>query len=423
MTYLSRLKSNGFITDFAKLFGGGTLAQVINFAAIAVISRLYTDYEIGSFAIFVAVVNILGSAITGKYELAIMLPKEERKARNLFFLSITIATWCSLSLLFLISVNAIVGLIPNPFHAHPFLLWLLPLGLLISSVTTSIQNMLNRQSAYSRIANAQLITASATNLLRFPKMIYSNGITGLTFSYFVSQLANLIYLSRGTIKKQWALLTHLRLFTLPKEAREYKQFPFYSMPMTLLNLISVNLLLIVIGYMWGGALTGQYERAFKLIYIPLEMAGAAFSTVFYRRFTLSENKPKMYLTSLAITLIFAALALSPFAFFGKQIATFFLGSSWSVAGKISGLLAPMAIMSFGTRCVSMSFASIGRNKELLAWQVLFLGIMLTWIALGSTLNFYTFISIYAIISGLLYLGLGTVGYFLVKKYAEDEKIN
>lgn len=193
------------------------------------------------------------------------------------------------------------------------------------------------------------------------------------------------------------------------------------MPMTLLNLISVNLLLMAIGYIWGGALTGQYERAYKIIYIPLEMAGAAFSTVFYRRFTLSGNKPKMYLTSLIVTLTLALIIISPFTLFGENIATFFLGDSWSVAGRISGLLAPMAIMNFGTRCVSISFAAIGKNKELLVWQILFLVIMITWAIIGSTLNFFTFITIYAVISGTLYLALGITGYFLIKKNAQNEK--
>ena len=67
MGYLSQLRDNDFIKDFAKLFGGGTIAQAINFAFIAVISRLYNDYEIGSFAIFVSATNIIGSAITLKY--------------------------------------------------------------------------------------------------------------------------------------------------------------------------------------------------------------------------------------------------------------------------------------------------------------------------------------------------------------------
>jgi len=422
MINLSRLRQNDFFRDFAKLFGGGTIAQLINFAAIAVISRLYSDSEIGSFAIFVATVNILGSTFTGKYEQAIMLPKKEKEARNLFFLSISTAMWCSTALLILIALNALLGLIQNPFSTYPILIWLLPIGILLSGVTTTVQNLLNRQAAYGKIATTSLISASTTNLLRFPKVAYPNGMSGLTFSYFIAQIASLYYLSRGTVAKHWALIKYAHLFTIPKEAREYKQFPLYSMPMTLLNLISVNLLLFSIGLIWGSALSGQYERAFKLIYIPLEMAGAAFSTVFYQRFTLSSNKPRMYATSLIGTLTFAALILLPFILFGESITTFFLGGNWSVAGKVSGLLAPMAILNFGTRCVSMTFAAIGRNRELLAWQALFLGIMFTWVLVGSSLNFFTFITIYAIASGILYLGLGVAGYFLVKKYAANEKL-
>jgi len=417
---ISSISSNGFVKDFARLFGGGAAAQIINFAFIAVISRLYSDIELGVFAIFIATANIIGSTATGKYDQAIMLPKQEKKARNLFLLSLFSTLWTSVVVFCAIVIFVLIANIAGYSIEHRVLLWFLPAAILINGTVNTIQSYLNRIGDYGRLANAQLASSTTTNLLRTPRIIYPTGIFGLAFSYFSAQLASIVILSKKHWRKWRHLIRHSKINKLPSEAKEYNRFPRYSMPMNLLNLVSVNLLLLSIGFIWGSALSGQYERAFKLVYIPLEMVGAAFSTIFYQRFTLSKQKVKMYITSLTITLAGATIILLPFIFLGQSITTFVLGANWGSAGIITGLLAPMAIFNFGTRCVSMAFASIGKNRELLIWQAAFLAIMASWVVIGRSQNFYTFIAYYAAIAGTLYFLLALLGLYFVKNHKAEE---
>lgn len=414
---ISTICSNGFVKDFTKLFGGGAAAQIINFAFIAVISRLYTDKELGVFAIFIATANIIGSTATGKYDQAIMLPSYEKKARNLFLLSLFSSFWTSVAVLLAVALFEIFAHFTGYVMEHRALFWLLPIAIIINGTVSSIQGYLNRKGNYGRLANAQLVSATSTNVLRAPRIIYPTGIFGLAFSYFLAQLATIAILSKKHWRNWFNLIVRSRISKMPPEAKEYNRFPRFSMPMNLLNLVSVNLLLLSIGFLWGDALSGQYERAFKLIYIPLEMAGAAFSTIFYQRFTVSKQKVKMYTLSLSITLAGATIILLPFILWGQSITAVVLGNSWGSAGVITGLLAPMAIFNFGTRCVSMAFASIGKNRELLVWQIVYMAIMVSWVVIGRNQNFYTFIRYYAIIAGFLYLVLALAGLILVRKNA------
>ena len=68
----------------------------------------------------------------------------------------------------------------------------------------------------------------------------------------------------------------------------------------------------------------------------------------------------------------------------------------------------------------MAFASIGKNRELLIWQATFLVIMASWVVIGRSQNFYTFIAYYAAIAGTLYFLLALLGLYFVKKHKTVE---
>jgi len=90
-------------SDFTKnvltLLTGTTIAQAIPIAISPILTRIYTPIDFGIVALFMAIVATFGSIANGRYELAIMLPKSEEDAINLFALTLIITTTISLILL------------------------------------------------------------------------------------------------------------------------------------------------------------------------------------------------------------------------------------------------------------------------------------------------------------------------------------
>jgi len=64
------------------------------------IGKLYNPAAFGILALYVSIATILGAVACGRYELAIMLPKKDREAANLFWLS-TAITFATSTLIFL----------------------------------------------------------------------------------------------------------------------------------------------------------------------------------------------------------------------------------------------------------------------------------------------------------------------------------
>ena len=106
---------SGYSKNIITLVTGTTLAQAIPIAISPILTRLYSPEDFGVFAIYFSASMVLSVFATGKYEMAITLPKDKEQSRHLVQLSVFIATLLSLFLLILIllfknTISAGIGL-------------------------------------------------------------------------------------------------------------------------------------------------------------------------------------------------------------------------------------------------------------------------------------------------------------------------
>jgi len=88
-----------FTRNVLTLMTGTTIAQAIPIAISPILTRIYTPEDFGILALFMAVSSIFGSIANGRYELAIMLPKKDEDAINIFALGFIINSVLSFLLL------------------------------------------------------------------------------------------------------------------------------------------------------------------------------------------------------------------------------------------------------------------------------------------------------------------------------------
>ena len=102
---LKRFKPKSeFNRNILTLMTGTTIAQAIPIAISPILTRIYTPEDFGIFAIFLAITLIIGGIANGRYELAIMIPKKDEDAINIFALGFIITTSISLLLLVLVLI-------------------------------------------------------------------------------------------------------------------------------------------------------------------------------------------------------------------------------------------------------------------------------------------------------------------------------
>ena len=71
------LPKSTYAKNVLTLMTGTGLAQAIPIAISPILTRIYTPEEFGVFALYMAIASILTVLVTGRYEMAILLPKKD----------------------------------------------------------------------------------------------------------------------------------------------------------------------------------------------------------------------------------------------------------------------------------------------------------------------------------------------------------
>ena len=84
---IKSLTKSEMLRNLTVLTGGTVFAQAIPIAIAPILSRLYSPEDFGVWALYVSFVSFLSVLSTGRYQFAIMLPKEDDDAINILGLS------------------------------------------------------------------------------------------------------------------------------------------------------------------------------------------------------------------------------------------------------------------------------------------------------------------------------------------------
>src|SRR5664280_2838329 len=79
------------------LISGTALAQLIPILLQPILRRYYTPDIFGAYSVYFSIVGILAIVSSFKYELAIILPRTDKEAANIFFLSALILSLIHIS--------------------------------------------------------------------------------------------------------------------------------------------------------------------------------------------------------------------------------------------------------------------------------------------------------------------------------------
>src|SRR5256885_1681846 len=121
------------------LLSGTTLAQVIPALASPIITRLYRPPDVGASAFVVAVLGVLTPVACLRYDLAIMLPEEDKEATHLTALCLVVGAGAALILLFALVVIWHLPAVEVRSVA-PLLVIMLPMGMVLLSLQLVAQN-------------------------------------------------------------------------------------------------------------------------------------------------------------------------------------------------------------------------------------------------------------------------------------------
>lgn len=397
------------------LMTGTSLAQAIPIAISPILTRLYSPEDFGLFALYFSIASILAIVVTGRYELAIMLPKRDRDAMHVVALSIILSFLVSIILFFIVWLfnSDLVKFLKVP-EISSWLYWV-PVSTLVMGTYQSLNYWSNRKAKYKRLAISRTVQGGGTALSQLSAAPAGLAGGGLVYGDIGGRALSLTVLARLVYLEDRSIIINLsknRVFAL---ARKYINFPKYLIFAHSINTASFQLPIILLGFLFGSSVPGMYMLTQRVMGAPSALIAGAVGDVFRQEASVTyirdgsckiifeKTFKKLFLISFAPFFVFFFVAPDVFALI--------FGYEWRVAGEFAKILTPMFFMQFITAPLSVMFMIGQKQKIDLIWQIiLFVFAFSSLYVGGSYFSKYGVLALFSFSCSFLYLVALIVSY-------------
>ena len=407
---IAKVKQSQYLLQIITLMSGTLMAQVIMLAFIPLLTRLYTPSEFGLYSLFFALSSMLGMVSSLKYEQAIMLPKSNKDAQALVFLSIIITIIMVIVLSF--GLFIFYDFFLDYFNGLNYLVWLLPFSILIIGLIQIFNTYATREQFYKKMATVKMIE-SVTTVSTQGVSRYFFALDGLIIGKLLSNLFSLHQLLSFHIKKQTLQLKYFTKRRVKANMKRHENFPKYQSSSALLNSFSQNVPVLLFTSLFSPAVAGLYTLTYRVMQAPILLIANSTRSVFYQKaskmYANGEDITNLHIkTTVGLIKIFM-IPLFVVLFFGEEIFSFIFGQEWAESGIIAQITIIWFMFAFITPPTSMMYNILNLQKQLLQLQIITLILRVLAIYMG----FYFFKSymvsvllftIVSVIHNLIFMG-------------------
>jgi O-antigen/teichoic acid export membrane protein len=363
---------------------GTTIAQAIPVAISPILTRIYSPEDFGIFALYMSVASMLSVIATGRYELAIMLPKEDDDSVNIVAISVILSFLMSfISFIFIAIFNTqITNILGNPRVSN--WLYFIPLTVLLTGVYQSFNYWSNRQKQYKILAASRVVqsfTASSSNL---GMGISGFGSAGLVMGSIFGQFFATFILVRVLWREEKKLMGKVNINKMLFLLKKYIKFPQFDMLASLLNVAAQQVSNILFNTIFNSIIAGYYYLTQKMLSLPVSLIAASVLDVFKEQaakdFQVLGNCKEIYTKTFIKLLVLSLMPSVVLYIYAVDIFTLIFGQNWAVSGEYARILIPMLTIRFVSSPLSFMLY-IGEKQE---WNLLGNMLFLT----GTLLSFY-----------------------------------
>jgi O-antigen/teichoic acid export membrane protein len=349
---LTDLARTDFIQNALLLLGGSFIAQLVSMGSAPVITRLFTPENLGVFALFNAIANIINGVSSLCYERAIVLPKKNDEAINL------------LSLTFLILFGVCLAIFPVLFviesrlegalsiDIHPSWVWLLPLAVLFMGLSRNFVFWRIRNKHFKAISTSKMLQAALAAVVKIIfGFVIGSFAGGLIAGFMIGILASTVFLlfkpEALRVKDYRELVSRDKMKEL---AQRYKKFPFFATWNSLMTLMSLSIIVFMFTIFFDAAVVGFYSLCNKFLGRPVSLVSESVQNAYFQKAAENLSSGADLKRNLKrITLGLMAIGFLPFlflTFFGESLFGLVFGQDWTTAGQYVQVMTPWYFIIF-----------------------------------------------------------------------------
>ena len=401
------------------LMTGSTLSQAIPIAISPILTRIYTPEDFGLYAVYIAIITILGTIVSGRYELAIMLPKKDEDAINIFALGLVITICLTvLTTILVITFNDYIVNLSNN-QKMKYWLYIVPVSVFLMGCYNLLIYFNNRLKNFNKISNMFIFKTSASAVVQLSLGCIKTGATGLISGQIFSQLMADIHLSIIIFRNK-ILLSKINKPKMIEMAKRYRDFPKYSVLAILANKLSYQLTNIIVSAIYSITTLGYYAHVQRVLGLPSSLIGTSIGRVFIHEASKEKQNTGKAIQTFKSTmkkLILIGLPIFAFLFMiVEDLFAFVFGEPWRIAGEYAQIVIPFFFVQFIISSISSTETIMEKQNLDLLFNIAILAGSMIVIVVSSSFGFKIFLINWAIVISLLYVIYG----FVLMKMADGK---
>jgi O-antigen/teichoic acid export membrane protein len=376
MKFINSLKShisptNSFGQNVTVLATGAALGQGITVLLSPVLTRLYTTEQFGQLLVFMSILGVAGALVSLRYEIAVLLPEDNRVAANVAVVGLLIALAMSLifgGVLFILS-----NLEGTTGWMQPYL-WLLPLGTLGIGVYQVLTHWAVRNKSYLQVSQTKLAQSASRLVIQITMGIFKIGVLGLLLGDTVGRLTGSLSLARSAWRLNRNDFRAVSLEGLRTAAIRYRRFPLVLMFAAVVNMAGAAVPAFLIAGWYGTEVLGWYALVDRTMAVPIALIGQAVSQVYSSEAArLASTNPqalnRLFTNTIKRLAWIAALPSLAILLIAPRLFGFVFGASWHEAGVYAQLLIGVQFLGFVSWPVIPTLSILERQSIQFVWDV------------------------------------------------------
>lgn len=343
------------VRGIAALATGQALGQVLYFAFIPFLTRVYAPEAHGVLGLFQAFTGVAYALVSLRYDVAIASVSDRAEAARLFAGAVMLSV--PGTLLALVAWAALVqGEVLGYAEARLADAPLAALAAAATSLYFTARFWLIREREYATAAKVQVVQSAVRGVAQSGLAWWPGGTAGLVFGEVVARLAGLGRMMRRSVAGlregfgQGGAAIRSTLY-------EHRTFAIWGLPSTLVNAATAWLPVPLVVASFGVGTGGLLALSTKVLTAPMLLLGASTADAFQSEFSRVWGDDQAAarrlfrrttggLLLIALVMTAAVMLLAP-----RLFATLF-GPEWAQAGRIAAVQAPWVFASLAVSPVS-----------------------------------------------------------------------
>ena len=338
---------------------GTAVAQVIPLAITPILTRLYTPEDFGLLALYLSTVSVVSILVTGNYEKAIIMPKEDRDAIGIVKLALTlVVVGCAAVLMITLLFDKTIA---SFYHnsAIEDLLIFVPFSVFSLAIYNVINTWFNRKKEYRKLSFNRVTKSSISSTLSVALGFINLSALGLIVSEFFGQLIATLLFGRQFYRANKEVYLDVNKNQMKALANEHRNFPTYTLPADMLSMASYQLPVFVFAKIFSQSIVGFYSLCIRVLDKPFSLLTNAVYEVFRQKAIEDYNNTGSCLGIFKKTfwrLFFIALPSITFFFIASPfLFRIVFGAEWEIAGYYARIISVMYFFRFMASPLSFTF--------------------------------------------------------------------